>query len=213
MELTQLHSFRPIEDLAGVLRSVIPAAALHRRASLVTGVTGPWRPADLWHGAPERLVWTARFEGDVLFSPAGEEMVGGPLARRQAPITPAELIAPRFDGLVLVHSDAAKLAYVAVYRERHLAWSLLLQDRVRTVRCDGEVVMVEAPPRFVPEVDRAGVVLAGLRQWLREPIDVPAEGRLVLVDTLGALGEGEGETLIQDGEWAGERREWRRKLA
>jgi hypothetical protein len=217
MEFTQFHSFRPqsAQGVGDELRALLAPAWLHRRASFGVAVRGPWRPADLWPGGMERLVWTVSLEGEVHLSDAGAEALGrAGLLRRRAPVQPLEALARRQgDGLVVVHSDAAQLAYVAVYRERHLAWSLLLQDRVRLVRCDGEVVVDEAPPRRVPEVDRAGVLLAGLHQWLREPIEIDPEERLVLADTVGGITLDEPvHPLVDDGGWI-DLRECRRKLA
>lgn len=187
------------------LRGLVRASDLHRRASLRVTVDGPWRPADRWPGALERLVWTARFD-----SPSGafftDRAAEGPplraLVRREAPLHPAELVLKAMgDGLVLHWSDAARLAYVAVYRQRQLRWSLLLEDRVRLLRCDGELVTVERPPRWVAEGDRVGVLLAGWAAWLREPLDLPGEARFTFPDELGALGaDGEAVELVRDGQ-------------
>lgn len=218
MELVHYHSLAPltVDLVAARLHEVLAPGLLHRRATLGVAVHGPWRPADVWDGAVERLVWTVSVEnpGGALLTARGEEVLGDRgITRRQAPVTAAELLARRFgDGLVLVHSDPARLAYAAVYRERHLAWSLMLIDRARLVRCDGEVVVVEEPPRRFPEEDRAGVLLAGLQHWLREPVEVDPEGRILLADTLGALPEADDVAwLVQDGEWFEDRRF--RKLA
>jgi hypothetical protein len=211
MEFAQYHGFQPksIRGITADLHAALRPGYLHRRASLGVVARGPWRPADLWEGALERLVWTVGIEsaGGPLLSEAGETELGrSGLARRKAPIHPVELLAQRAgEGLVLVHSDAAQLAYVAVYRERHLSWSLLLQDRVRLVRCDGQVVLVDEPPRYIAEVDRAGVLLAGLRQWLREPVEIADTGRLTLADTLAELtGEEPPEWIVRDGAWIGD---------
>ncbi|MDP2310521.1 MAG: hypothetical protein Q8P18_31170 [Pseudomonadota bacterium] len=208
MEFAQFHSFEPrtVESVTADLRRVIDPGHLRRRADLGVVVVGPWRPADLWVDGLERLVWTVGLEsrGGPILSDAGEASLGSAgLARRQAPIHPIEALAVRAgDGLVMLHSDAARLAYVAVYRQRRLSWSLMLQDRVRLVRCDGQVVQVAAPPRFVPEGDRAGVLLAGLHQWLREPITVDDRERLMLADTLGQLTrEVEPTWIVHDGVW------------
>ena len=84
-------------------------------------------------------------------------------------------------------SDGGKLAYCAMYREHRLRWSLYLQDGVRLVRCDGAGLTVQEPPGLLPEGDRLGVLLAGFRQWLREPLELSSEDRLTLPDTLEAL--------------------------
>ena len=42
-------------------------------------------------------------------------------------------------------------------------------------------------PGPIPEGDRLGVLLAGFRQWLREPLDLSSEDRLTLPDTLDSL--------------------------
>ncbi|MDP2315452.1 MAG: hypothetical protein Q8P41_21320 [Pseudomonadota bacterium] len=209
MEFAQFHSFEPrsVDSVTADLRRAVRAAHLRRRVDLGVVVAGPWRPADLWMGGIERLVWSVGLEsrGGPILSDAGEAELGhAGLARRHAPIHPVEALAIRSgEGLVVVHSDAAHLAYVAVYRQRRLAWSLMLQDRVRLVRCDGQVVQVAEPPRFVPEGDRAGVLLAGLHQWLREPITVDDTERLTLADTLGQItGDLEPSWIVRDGSWA-----------
>lgn len=220
MDLLHYHSQRPLtlSWVAARLRESLAPGLLHRRAALGVTLHGPWRPADVWRGAEERLVWTVGFElpEGVLLNDLGEERLGeGVIHRRQSAVTAAEILAKREgDGLVLAHSDTARVAYASVWRERHLAWSLLLQDRVKLVRCDGEVVMIdEPPPRRFPEQDRAGVLLAGLAQWLRTPIEVGPEARLLLADTLAGLTlEEPVHWLVEDGEWIDER-ELGRKLA
>ncbi len=208
---------RPIDvdDVAVALRATVDGAAryaprglLHRRGALDVAVTGPWRPADRWPGALERMAWTATFTlpTGAWLSDAAEEAIGAAptFARRQLGPTPAELVAIAFgEGLVVAHSDAAPRAYCAVYRERRLAWSLLFEERARIVRCDGYDVTVEAPPpRHFPEQDRAGVLLAGLRQWLRESVAAEGEGRLFLPDALAAVTEDvESVAVVRDGVW------------
>jgi hypothetical protein len=205
MEFAQFHSFerKSVEGVTAELRAILAPGWLHPRAEVGVAVHGPWRPADRWPDALERLVWTVGVEsrGPILSARGEAGVVRGGIERRKAPAHPVEALAERAgDGLVLVHSDATCLAYVAVYRQRKLAWSLLLQDRVRLVRCDGQVVQVAEPPRFVPEGDRVGVLLAGLQQWLREPVSIPDEERYTLADDLGALtGEAEPTWIIRDG--------------
>jgi hypothetical protein len=208
MEFAQFHSFEPrsIEGVASELRRSFRPASLRRRTDLAVIVAGPWRPADLWTDGIERLVWSVGLEtrGGPVLSDVGEAELGrAGLARRQAPIHPVEALAMRAgEGLVVVYSDAAQLAYVAVYRQRHLAWSLMLHDRVRLVRCDGQVVQVAEPPRFIAEGDRTGVLLAGLHQWLREPITLDDTERLMLPDTLAQItGECEPAWIARDGIW------------
>jgi hypothetical protein len=208
MELAQVHTMMPLTTpgVLGTLRSVIPERALHPRARLGLSIAGPWRPADLFPGAIERLAWTASFEvpGGQLFTDEGAASLGRHgILRRHGPVHPAELFARAFgDAAVVLFSDATRLAYVAVYRERHLRWSLQLEDRVRIVRCDGHGVTVEEPPVNVPEGDRTGVLLAGLYQWLREPIEVDAVDRYLLVEMLGAI-TGAPEWVAGDGHWDG----------
>src|SRR4051812_7300005 len=113
MELAQLHSLRPqtIEGIAGDLRGLLPPGVLRPRASLGIAMRGPWRPADIWPGAIERLCWTVAVETDgPPLSPRGEERLGGHSAvRRLAPVHPIENIALlRGEGLVVVYSDAAR---------------------------------------------------------------------------------------------------------
>ena len=131
-------------------------------------------------------------EGAPLLSGRGEEALTQKRSdRRPSPVHPAEeLVARAGQGLFLLHSDAARLAYVAVYRERRLAWSLLLQDDARLVRCDGQVVRISEPPRFVPEGDRMGVLHAGLEQWLRAPVPLDEEARYLLAEELSSWSSG-----------------------
>ncbi len=211
MEFAQFHSFehRTVAGVTSDLRQLLKPGWLHPRADLGVVVHGPWRPADLWPGALERLVWTVGIEsrGGPILSARGEaELAKGDLERRQAPAHPVEALVRRAgDGLVMIHSDAACLAYVAVYRQRHLAWSLLLQDRVRLVRCDGHVVQVAEPPRYVAEGDRTGVLLAGLHQWLREPVALGEDERFTLADTLGSLtADEEPDWIVRDGAFPGQ---------
>jgi hypothetical protein len=216
MELVQVHLMRPIdaEDVAVALRATVSAAAhraprglLHRRGELDVAVTGPWRPADRWPGTLERAVWTATFTlpTGAWLAAEVEDVIGSApsFARRHVGATTAEIVAIAFgEGLVLTFSDAGQRAYAAVYRERRLAWSLLYDDRQRVVRCDGQVVVVEAPPRAFPEQDRAGVLLAGLRQWLREPVEAEGEARMFLPDLLaGITDDAAAEPIIRDGTW------------
>lgn len=206
MEFAQFHTFerRTASGVAAELRQILKPGWLHRRADLGVVVTGPWRPADLWAGGIERLVWTVGIDarGGPLLSERGESELGGPsFTRRHAPPHPVEALAQRAgEGMVVLHSDATRLAYVAVYRERRLTWSLLLQDRVKLVRCDGQVVQVAEPPKYVPEGDRTGVLLAGLHQWLREPIALDDEERFTLADSLGQLtADEEPAWIVRDG--------------
>lgn len=206
MEFAQFHSFerQSTAGIAAALRQILKPGYLHRRADVGVVVNGPWRPADLWSGGIERLVWSVGVDagGGPLLSERGEAALGHEGAtRRQAPVHPVESLAQRAgEGLVIVHSDAACFAYAAVYRQRRLAWSLFLQDRVKLVRCDGEVVQVAEPPRYVPEGDRTGVLLAGLQQWLREPIVLQGDEHYTLADTLAQLTSDEApEWIVRDG--------------
>jgi hypothetical protein len=207
MEVTQLHSLRPItiEETTRELRSLLGSGLLHPRASAGLALKSRWRPADLWPGTLERIAWTVAIESrGPLLTARGEERLGDVSAtRRLAPVTPLENLAiRRGEGLVLVHSDAAQLAYVSVWRERRLAFSLLLHDRVRLVRCDGAVVMHESPPKWVAEGDRTGVLLEGLHRWLREPIPLDRDERFTLPDVLAALtGDEPLVPILRDGEW------------
>lgn len=212
MDLVQLHTLEPL-SAGRLLRELQPR--LERRwlqpwAALAVSVAGPWRPADVWQGAIERLVWTASFtypEGGF-FTPEGEMSAGslGTLARRQAPVHPAEIVAGAFaSALVVWHSDAGRSAYAAVWRERRLRWSLRLDDGRGLVRCDGERVVVESPPRHLPELDRTGVLLGGWQRFLGEPLPVEGTERLLLVDSLAGLTHAaEPERLFGRGLWDGE---------
>lgn len=212
MDLVQLHTFEPLsaELLLRELRARVDLRWLHRWAALDVSIAGPWRPVDVWPGSLERLVWSATFtypEG-AFFTPEGEGLAGGlaSLGRRQAPVHPAEIVAGAFGAaLVIWHSDPGRSAYTSVWRERRLRWSLRLDDAARVVRCDGERVIVEAPPRHLPEGDRAGVLLAGWQRFLGEPLPVEGPARLTFADTLEALtADSPGETLAVRGHWDGD---------
>ncbi len=210
MEFGQLHVLEPlsIDCLRAELRARLEGALLPH-AMLGVSMSEAWRPADLWAGAEERLCCSVGFEipDDALLTEAGTANVArGSIARRLAPVHPAEAIACRFPcALVAIHSDAARFAYVAVYRERQLRMSLMLQDGVRLVRCDGDAVIVQEPPRFFPELDRAGVLLAGVQSFLRTPIPLEREERMFLADQLGGLTDSEPiQWLVRNGRWGDE---------
>ena len=213
MELAQLHTPLPL-DAPGVidrLRLLLPAAVLHPWAELAVGVVGPWRPADRWPGSTERLLWTVCFHtpGDAVYTDEALARHARTAAgRRHAPAHPAEALAADLgSALVLQHSDAGRSAWVSVWAERRLRWSLLLEDGKRVVRCDGHAVMIEAPPRVVPEVDRAGVLLAAWERLLLDPLVVTDDERLWLADTLGAIAdEAAFDELISRGRWVDEPR-------
>jgi hypothetical protein len=189
-ELAQIHTLEEL-DFAALKKHVrLDEQDLDRRAWLRAGFTR-WRPCDIWDGAPVTLCWTMSFETPAgrLFRPAvldqlrGRVLTGSPL-----PLHPAEQLARGLGGgLVTVFSDGGKIAYCAMYREHRLRWSLYLQDGVRLVRCDGAGLTVQEPPGPIPEGDRLGVLLAGFRQWLREPLDLGSEDRLTMPDTLDSL--------------------------
>ncbi len=193
-DLVQLHACEPITAarLRHDLGARIDARWCHRWARVEAAIAGPWRPADVWHGGPERLLWTAsfRYPDGGFFTADGEAEAGrsSGLTRRQAPVHPAELVGSTFSAaLVVWHSDAAQTVCVSLWRERQLRWSLRVDARERLVRCDGQKVVVEAPPRHLPEGDRAGVILAGLQRLCGEFPVIEGAERLVLVDTLEAL--------------------------
>ncbi|MFN7131034.1 MAG: GPW/gp25 family protein [Myxococcales bacterium] len=60
MEFAQFHSFerQSTTGISAGLRQILKPGYLHRRADVGVVVTGPWRPADLWSGGLERLVWS-----------------------------------------------------------------------------------------------------------------------------------------------------------
>ena len=211
-DLIQLHTFEP-QDRALLHRELRPRlerAWLHPWAALNVAIAGPWRPADVWPGSTERLVWTSTFSlpAGGWLSADGELSAaeGGTLARRQAPVTAAELLAPAFAaGLALWHSDAGHTAFASLWRDRRLRHSLRLETGKRAVRCDGERVIVEAPPRHLPEVDLTGVLLAAWARFLGEPLPVEGVERLLFVDALANLtAEQADEELIGRGEWCDE---------
>lgn len=133
MELVQIHTMEPLDaaTVRRVLRDAIPADCLDPRGGLGVRQHGPWRPADQWAGAVERLVWTTTFEAprDRFVRPeALPTLIRRQLARPHHPFHPGEAIARQLGGALLVHwSDAWQLVSTAVYRERRLRWSLLLQ--------------------------------------------------------------------------------------
>lgn len=208
MELAQVHLFDPVDvsDVRRTLRPLLPSTLLQPYGSLGVQIVGPWRPADVWRGAPELLLWTVGFEvpGDALLNDEGRARIGGgTLARRAAPVHPAEHLAGRLGGgLVLLHSDAGHYAYTAIYRERHLRYSLMLVDHERLVRCDGVEVIVEAPPKVVPEGDRAGVLATGLERWCFAPVPMTPRDRIFLAERLAELvADAPIEWLVVDGSW------------
>ena len=208
MEFHAVHSLSPLHHdvVVGWLREVLPWRCLHSRAALGVAVVGPWRPADLWADAPERVVWSVAFDTPgPLLSKEGVIALGTRgVARRFAPVHPSEWVARRAgDALVLAFSDSGRMSYAATWRERQLRWSLLLEDRVRLVRCDGDQVMVESPPPpAFPEEDRTGVLRAGLCAWLREELTLDAHGLLELPDVLGRIGhEDDLDWIVRDGAW------------
>ena len=147
MELVQLHTMEPITaaQIADTLADCVPTTLLDPRGALQVRVHGPWRTADHWQNGIERLMWTARFESPrdrFLRLDAEPELIRRGLARRDHPVHPAESVARRLGSALLVTwSDAARLVSTAVYRERRLAWSLLLQGTP-----SGRERSEEAPP-------------------------------------------------------------------
>jgi hypothetical protein len=66
-------------------------------------------------------------------------------------------------------------------------------------------VIVEAPPRHLPEQDRAGVLLAGWERFLGERLHVEGGDRLTFVDTLDTLTvDAAPEPLAVRGGWVGD---------
>jgi hypothetical protein len=193
-DLVQLHSCEPldIERFVALFSARFSMDDLQRDAELVLAVTGPWRPAELWPLAPERCLWTLTLlEGRECFTGSGTARAGrvGGMERRQAVVTPLEAVADGLSGgLILVHSDAGRSAYAAVWRERHLRHSLRLDDGRVCVRCDGQAVIVESPPKHLPEGDRTGVLLDGLSRLVGERVEVEPADRFVVPDVLAELG-------------------------
>jgi hypothetical protein len=209
MELVQVHCMEPfgLDEVRAALVDAVPVGGLHHRGRMEVELAADWSPAQVWPGAIERRCWSASFRmlrGDWITAAAEGRLARARFGER-APVNPAELVARRVGGgLVVVFSDAARLCYVGVYRERRMRWSLLLQDGVRLVRALGEDVQVHAPPpRHLPEGDRLGVLDAGLRQWLREPIGAEdAHDRLLLPETLEARFLDVPRHLVcEDGAW------------
>lgn len=133
MELVQLHAMEPLSARAigEVLADSIPAEALDPRGGLGVRVAGPWRPADVWPGGIERLVWSATFEAPrdrFLLPEAFPTLMRRQLARPHHPVHPGEAVARRLGGALLVSwSDTWQLAMVTNYRDRRIRWSLLLE--------------------------------------------------------------------------------------
>jgi len=192
----------------GVLERALRAGELHPRGRVEFALGEDWSPAMVWPGAVERRVWSVAFRvvrGAWLTREAEErfaEELGG-----RGPVTPAEVLARALGGgLVVAFSDAQRMAYVVVYRERRMQWSLMLQDGAALVRALGRDIQTHAPPpRVVPEGDRLGVLEAGLHQWLREPLPLDhAEARLLLPETLDSpLRDAVWHALCDGGRWGG----------
>lgn len=133
MELVHLHTMEPLSAalVADTLVEAVPQALLDPRGALQVRIHGPWRPADRWPGGIERLLWTARFElprDRFLRTGIEADLVRRGLARRDHPVHPGEALARRLGSALLVTwSDAAQLVDTVIFRERRLAWSLLLQ--------------------------------------------------------------------------------------
>ncbi len=194
MDLVQLHTFEPTsaEQVLSLLRARVNEAWFSPWARLSVAVSDVWRPADLWTGGIERQVWTVSVTGDDGLTTDGLSALAdvNTMGRRHAPLTLAEVVAPALGAaLVVVHSDPGRSAYVAVYREGRLRFSLRLDDARLVARCDGERVIVETPPRLVAEQDRAGVVVEGLRRFLTELPPLEGADRLCLVDHLAELAD------------------------
>jgi hypothetical protein len=213
MEFGQLHSKESlsVEHVKTALKGMLLPEFIHKRGHLKILVVGPWHPADLWTGSSESSIWSVLFEShrDTLFSDAGEaKLKRGSIERRLAPLHPAELLARALgNGLVTLFSDASGFYYTLVWRERHLRFSLMLEQcttaayKQRTVRCDGVQVVVETDPKEFPEQDRVGVLLEGWNRWLGERIPVEEE-RIFVPEALSGLGEDQPwHTLIEDGAW------------
>lgn len=192
MELVHLHAMEPfgLPGIRDALEEVLPPGALHHRGRVEVEIAEDWSPAQVWPGGLERRCWSVAFRvvrGGWLTDVAEKRLSREGFGER-APVNPAEVVARKLGGgLVVVFSDAGRLAYTAVYRERKLSWSLLLQDGERLVRAVGarDVQAHQPPPRVFAEGDRLGVLAAGLRQWLREPLDLEeGDARLLLPETL-----------------------------
>lgn len=199
MELGQLFSFEPLDadSLAARIADRIDPTWLDRTAFMRISVSEQWRPCDVWEGGLLRPIWTATFSADVPFWSPGGELAASQLctlSKRQAPVNLAELCADMVGAaLVVVYADATRSAYASVWRDRRFRWSLRLDDAVLLARCDGDRVIVEAPPRHIHETDRVGVVMAGLQRFLTEMPALEGVDRLLLPDVLRSLGES-GET-------------------
>lgn len=192
MDLVHLLTFEPAnaERVLSALRARVDDAWFAPWARLRVEVAGPWRPADTWVGGLERPVWTVTVSGDEGLTTEGLAALAelNTMARRHAPATLAEAVAPDLGAaLVVVHSDPGRSAYVGLYREGRVRFSLRLDDGRVVARCDGQRVVVESPPRHLPEGDRAGVVIEGLRRFFTEMPVLEGADRLCLVDVLAEL--------------------------
>ncbi len=207
MELVQIHADAPlsVDAVREALWALSLHGGLHRRAAVDVVLSGPWRPCERWENAPERLSWSASFTlpRGAWLDDATEAAVAAAhgFARREAPLTPAEIVAQAIGhGWVFVFSDAARLVYSALYRERRLCSSVLLHDDTALFRCDGFATTRHAPPpRLIPEVDRLGILVSGLERWLRADLFLEHEPVLVLPETLGELALGPAERVVGDG--------------
>ena len=195
-----------LAEVCGALERSVPRDALHPRGCVEVALAADWSPAEVWPGALERRCWSVGFRvvRGAWLAPAAEDRLAAELGGR-GPVTPAEVLARAVGGgLVVAFSDAQRMAYVAVYRERRMQWGLMLHDGVALVRALGRDVQVHAPPpRVIPEGDRLGVLEAGLWQWLREPVALDdGEARLLLPETLdGLLRDASWTTLSDGGAW------------
>jgi hypothetical protein len=207
MELVQVHSDAPLgaEAIREALWALTRDGGLHRRAAIDLVLSGPWRPSERWDRAPEQLAWSASFTlpRGAWLDDATEAAAAASrgFTARGAPFTPAEVVAQALGhGWVVVFSDAARLAYSALYRDRRLHGSLLLHDEVALVRSDGFAATRTAPPpRVIPEVDRLGVLERGLERWLRADLFLDREAVFLLPETLGELAHGPAERVVGEG--------------
>ena len=207
MELVQIHADAPlrVEAVREALWALSLEGGLHRRAAVDVVLSGPWRPSERWENAPESVAWSASFTlpRGAWLDDATEAAVAAShgFARREAPLTPAEIVAQAIGhGWVVVFSDASRWAYSALYRERRLCGSVLLHDDTVVVRCDGFATTRQSPPpRVIPEVDRLGVLERGLERWLRADLFLDREAVLLLPETLGEMAHGPAVRVVGEG--------------
>jgi hypothetical protein len=119
-----------------------------------------------------------------------QRMEAGPVARGAEPfvVDPAVADLSRLLGgaLVLCWRENPAMAYAAVFRQGRCDSSCYLAPQERLARFDGHGGVVEEKPgRDLPELDRMGVLLGGLRKFAGGHWRLDEDERLQLPEILG----------------------------